>query len=151
MRLIGLFHQIHRAYTFIGQRLLGQAPSMRALRERLWVNVFTHDLELYVEALWDRLDDFSTFLVGASGAGKGAAAVALGHSGWIPLDTKRSRFAASFPRLLVPIHLAEFPDTLLESELFGHVRGAFTGAIKDQDGVLARCQRHGSLFARRDR
>lgn len=146
IRFVGMFHQIHRAYRFIGDGLPGQSPSVFALRERLWVNVFSHDLALYFDTLWNRLDDFSTFLIGASGTGKGTAAMALGQSGWIPYDIKRKRFARSFMTLLVPINLSQFPDSLIESELFGHAKGAFTGAIRTHEGVFSRCQEHGTLF-----
>ena len=146
IRYVGMFHQIFRAYAFIGAELTGQSPSMRALRERLWVNVFTHDLELYFDALWDNLHDFSTFLIGPTGTGKSSAARALGRSGWIAFDAKRARFAHSWEALFVPVNLSQYPASLIESALFGHVKGAFTGAIQDHEGVLGRCMPHGVLF-----
>jgi len=45
----------------------------------------------------------------------------------------------------VAVSCGEFAETLLESELFGHVRGAFTGAMHDRQGVFEAAHR-GSLF-----
>lgn len=45
----------------------------------------------------------------------------------------------------VPVNCPSFPESLLESELFGHRKGAFTGAIKDKRGLFEAAH-HGSLF-----
>jgi DNA-binding NtrC family response regulator len=76
--------------------------------------------------------DHPVLLVGESGTGKELAARAIWRNS--------ARRAGPF----VPVNLAAVPSSLLESELFGHVRGAFTGAERDRPGLLR--EAHGGVL-----
>jgi len=143
---VAIFYQLRRAFYFISNSLVGNSPCMKQLRKRLWDNIFTHDSRWYVRFFWNRMEDFSTLLLGDTGTGKGAAAFALGRSGFIPFNPARNCFTESFTRAFVPINLSQYPESLIESELFGHRKGAFTGAVEKHDGVFSRCSPHGAIF-----
>ncbi len=145
-RYVGIFYQIRRAYYFISRELVGESPCMKKLRARLWDNVFTHDIFWYEQCLWNRMEDFSTLLLGETGTGKGAAAAAIGRSGFIPFNPNTQKFEESFTRAFVSINLSQYPETIIESELFGHRKGAFTGAIEKHEGIFSRCSPHGAIF-----
>jgi DNA-binding NtrC family response regulator len=145
-RYFALSYQLRRAYFFINRRLVGRSPAMTELRFNLWNNVFTHNIDLYERYLISRMEDFSTLFLGETGTGKGIAAMALGCSGFIPFNEKKKSFLESFTRSFASINLSQYPDTLIESELFGHKKGAFTGAVKDHIGVFGRCSPYGAIL-----
>jgi len=95
-----------------GARLIGESPVMRALKE-LISQVGPSEATVLV--------------LGESGTGKELAAEALHEAS--PRAAKP----------LIRVNCAALPGELLESELFGHVKGAFTGALRDKPGrfVLA--------------
>ncbi len=146
VRFFGIFYQLRRAYHFILQGLIGESPCMKELRRHAWNNIFTHDIRWYERYLWNRMEDFSTLLLGETGTGKGTAAAAIGRSGFIPFDDKRNCFAESFTQGFMALNLSQYPENLIESELFGHKKGAFTGAVEAHEGILSRCSPYGAIF-----
>lgn len=146
MRYFELCFQLRRAFFFIQKNLVGRSPCMHKLRASLWNNVFTHKIDRYDRFLWNRMEDFSTLILGPTGAGKGTAAMAIGRSGYIPFDASKGCFAESFTRSFTALNLSQFSPTLIESELFGHKKGAFTGAVEEYKGIFSRCSAYGAIF-----
>jgi two-component system response regulator HydG len=103
---------------FSAATLLGSSPAIRAVRERI-----------------QRVADAPApvIILGETGSGKGLVARAL-HT-----DSQRAG------RAFVSLNCAALPEQLLESELFGYVKGAFTGATADRAGLFAEAD-GGSLF-----
>jgi two-component system, NtrC family, response regulator HydG len=146
VRFFAVFYQMRRAFYFIRNSLVGSSNSMNALRKHLWDCVFTHDIRWFESRFWDRMEDFSILLLGETGTGKGAAAAAIGRSGFIPFDPDKNSFSESFTRNFVAINLSQYSEGVLESELFGHRKGAFTGAVENHEGLFSRCAPHGVIF-----
>jgi two-component system response regulator HydG len=100
------------------QDLVGTSPAVGALRE---------------EILHAARCDAKVLITGESGAGKEIVARLI-HD-----RSTRSRSP------MVTVNCAALTDTLLETELFGHVRGSFTGAYRDRSGVFEQAHR-GTVF-----
>jgi Nif-specific regulatory protein len=92
-----------------GSAFLGEAPSVRRVRALL-------------EKVRDT--DAPVFIAGESGTGKELAAKTLHETG----RRRNGPFVA--------VNCAAIPEPLLESELFGHARGSFTGAVRDKAGLV---------------
>src|SRR5467141_2220197 len=98
--------------------VLGTSPSFRQ----------TMDLARRVAAT-----NASAFITGESGSGKELIAQFIHH------HSRRSS------RPLIAVNCAALPEPLLESEMFGHCKGAFTGAVRDKPGLLETAN-GGTLF-----
>ena len=98
--------------------LIGESPALVALRTELGYACRC---------------DAKVLITGESGVGKEIVA------GLIHRGSKRNHHP------VVTVNCAALTDTLLETELFGHVRGAFTGAVRDRVGLLEQANR-GTIF-----
>lgn len=127
---------------------IAQALAFRALNDR--VNYLSSELQSRVtygemigksppmQRVYDTIEkvkdsNVSVLLTGESGTGKELAARAIHYFG----GRKDNRF--------VPVNCIAIPEGLLEGEFFGHVKGSFTGALKDTRGKLEAADR-GTLF-----
>jgi two-component system response regulator PilR (NtrC family) len=108
--------QLEQRYRLDG--LIGQSSAMRDL---------SHLLETVAST------SSTVLITGETGTGKELAARAIHHNS----PRRANRFVA--------INCSAIPETLLEAELFGHVRGAFTGAVGSRQGRLEQANK-GTLF-----
>jgi transcriptional regulator with AAA-type ATPase domain len=139
------YRQIQRAFEQIFRAIIGGSLPAARLRASVWQSIFTHDMRRYRRTLYARMAEFATLITGPSGTGKEIAAQAIAQSRYVPFDDKKLAFddtAVSF----FPINISALSPTLVESELFGHRRGSFTGAIGDRKGWLETCTPLGSVF-----
>ncbi|HEY1812352.1 MAG TPA: sigma-54 dependent transcriptional regulator [Kofleriaceae bacterium] len=98
--------------------MIGESPAMRSLRET--IDKVAHS-------------DATVLITGESGTGKELVARALHYAG--------RRASGTF----VPVNCGALVGTLLDSELFGHLRGAFTGADTSKRGLFVAAD-NGTLF-----
>jgi DNA-binding NtrC family response regulator len=140
------FRQIQRAFEQIFHDIIGGSMPAARLRASIWQSIFTHDMRRYRRTLFGRMGEFATLITGPSGTGKELAARAIAQSRYAPFDDKKIAFADDDASLFFAINISALSPTLVESELFGHRRGSFTGAIEDRKGWLETCPALGSVF-----
>ena len=144
--LFACFFQVRRAFHHIFRFYVGTSPAATQLRARLWQSIFTHDLSRYQRSLYRRMAEIPTLVTGPSGSGKEVVARAIGLSRYISFDPQERVFVADFTSVFYPVNLSALSPTLIESELFGHRKGAFTGALQDREGYFAAAGAHGTVF-----
>ena len=116
-------------FAACAERVIRKVPSLRCTDEdRSFPTVIADSraMQNVIDQIVSVRNSKATVLIeGETGTGKGVIARLLHEMG----DRARKGH-------FVQIHCAEFPEGLLESELFGHVRGAFTGAVSDKKGLF---------------
>jgi DNA-binding NtrC family response regulator len=143
---LACFSQVQRAFSHIYHSVVGYSQPSIALRATIWESIFTHDLKRYRRALFAKMADFTTLVCGPSGTGKELVAQAVGLSRYIPFDGKKKQFVGDCVTSFFPLNLSALSPTLIESELFGHCKGAYTGAVQDRSGWLELCPELGTVF-----
>jgi len=144
--LLALLFQFRRAFHFIFRSILGGSPGAGAVRAAVWQSIFTHDMQRYRRRLFAAMHDIATLITGPSGTGKDLAARAIGLSRYIPFSRATRRFAEDFRATFQPLNLSALSPTLIESELFGHCKGSFTGALHERTGYLDGRQPFDTVF-----
>ena len=138
--------QIRRAFNHVYWEIYGGSLAVAELRGAVWQSIFTHDVDRYRRRLYDRMADIPTLVLGESGTGKELVARAIGLSRYIPFDGEKQAFVADYTKTYHAVNLSALSSALIESELFVHRRGAFTGAIDDRAGWLESAGPHGTIF-----
>ena len=120
------------------QSLLSENQDLRLQLENRYTlnNVISQDYKMarifdLIEAVAD--SNTTILMTGASGTGKSMLARAIHYR------------SARRDKPFVEVSCGALPETLLESELFGHVRGAFTGAVSDKEGKFLAAD-EGTIF-----
>ena len=144
--LLATFFQVRRAFHHIHGTIMGASGPAVRLRAAVWQSVFTHDSHRYRRGLHARMGDIATLITGPSGTGKELVARAIGLSRYIPFNPTTQAFAEEPAAAFFPLNLSALSPTLVESELFGHRRGAFTGALTDRKGWFEVCPPLGTVF-----
>ena len=124
-----------RCFKRLGQ-LAGRSESMHVTKRHIWSACFGRSL-VHTLSLERVIRDHDVLILGETGTGKELVSQAILEG--LPGGANGERAAGA------SINAAALPSTLIESELFGHVRGAFTGAHESREGRI-RSAHGGSLF-----
>ena len=137
---------VRRAFHHIYNYIIGESIPAANLRASVWQSIFTHDMRRFRRILYDKMGEVTCLITGPSGTGKELVARAIGNSRYIPFDPQTESFKEDFTTSFYTLNLSALSPTLIESELFGHKKGAFTGALQDKQGWLEVCPQLGTIF-----
>ena len=137
---------VRRAFHHIYNYIIGESIPSAKLRASVWQSIFTHDMRRFRRILYNKMGEITCLITGPSGTGKDLVAQAIGNSRYIPFDPDNETFREDFTTSFYTLNLSALSPTLIESELFGHKKGAFTGALQDKPGWLEVCPPLGTIF-----
>jgi len=145
------FFQLRRAFYLIYAKIVGRSEPAGRLRGAVWQSIFTCNMQRYLRTLYKQMGSLPTLITGPSGTGKELVAEAVGLSRYVPFNLKNKQFETNKANpggSFFPLNISSLAATLIESELFGHVKGSFTMAVKDRDGKLDErvCDKFGTVF-----
>ena len=93
------------------------------------------------------MGDITTLITGKSGTGKELVARAIGLSHYQAFNPRTKKFDDAEKDPFFAVNLSALSSTLIESELFGHCKGSFTGAVTNRKGWLEVCGQNGTVFS----
>lgn len=141
-----IFRQLDRAFQHIFVCILGGSMPMARLRATVWESIFTHDMGRYIRGVYKSIGVITTLITGPSGTGKELVASAISLSRYQKFDPVTKKFDEARKPQMRAVNLSALSSNLIESELFGHCKGAFTGAVADRAGWLEVCGETGTVF-----
>lgn len=141
-----VFFQIDRAFSHIFEFIIGSSMPIAKLRAAIWESIFTHDMSRYIRGVHQSMGDITTLIAGKSGTGKELVARAIGMSRYQAFKPELKRFEDTEKEPFYAVNLSALSATLIESELFGHCKGSFSGAVSDRIGWLEACGQNGTVF-----
>lgn len=141
-----IFRQLDRAFQHIFVYVLGSSMPMARLRAAIWESIFTHDMARYIRGIYKSIGEITTLITGPTGTGKELVAEAISLSRYQIFNPDTEKFDDAQKPQMLAVNLSALSSTLIESELFGHCKGAFTGAMTDRAGWLEVCSETGTVF-----
>jgi hypothetical protein len=144
--MLACLFQLRRAFEETYSHIVGSSMPAARLRAAVWQSIFTRDMRRYRRSLFEAMGDVTTLVTGPSGTGKELVARSIGLARYIPFDPANGCFAESYAESFHAVNLSALSRTLIESELFGHRKGSFTGAVDSRQGWLEICPPLGAVF-----
>lgn len=124
-----------RTYHILREEIKGSSLAILDAKKKTWHACFGKELVSSL-SFKQAIKDLNVLILGETGTGKelfarAVQAAAFWHNGSMMAPT-------------ASVNVAAFTESLIDSELFGHKRGAFTGALQDRDGLIKAS--HGGTF-----